>query len=568
MTRPLGWTAGFCAFGALMGGLAAASGGTDTLDLSLFFLVRQDAAVLALMAALLLLLMMMRRGRRRRATIEPATGWPIALVAAAAVAAIAAVGVPLIHHGYPLSMDEFMAVFDSRIFAEGRLFAPVAPEWRDHVAALQPIFRLAVAGDSPWASMYLPVNAAIRAAFAQLGWAGAANAALAALSVVALYGVARRLWPARPDAALVAVLLLATSSQFLVTAMTPYAMTAHLALNLVWLWLHLRDDRIGHAAAIAVGFAAAGLHQVIFHPIFVAPFVLSLWLQRRWGLAAWYTATYAAIGLFWISYWNIALDAGGAAADSAAAVGIGHFAQRVADLLAEADAAGLVFMTRNLFRFVAWQNPLTLPLLAVGLAGLPRLPFPLRPLAGGILLTLAMMTLLLPFQGHGWGYRYLHGLLGSVCLLAAQGWVRATGAPDCRSFDWPTMAASAAFALLVALPLHAVQVERFVRPYAAASEAIARADADIVIIDPTGIWYGADLVRNDPYLRDTPKVMALNHIAGVQLEALCRDYRVALFARAEAERFGIRTAETPGPTPNRELRALMNGRGCGRAPLR
>jgi hypothetical protein len=47
-------------------------------------------------------------------------------------------------------------------------------------------------------------------------------------------------------------------------------MTAHLTLNLIWLCLFLRNDKIGHGAAIAVGFLASGLHQLIFHPL-VAP---------------------------------------------------------------------------------------------------------------------------------------------------------------------------------------------------------------------------------------------------------------------------------------------------------
>ena len=83
-------------------------------------------------------------------------------------------------------------------------------------------------------------------------------------------------------------------------------MPAHLAFNLAWLWLFLRGGKAGHAGAIAVGFLATGIHQLIFHPMFVAPFVLQLWLRRRWGLGALYTLAYAAICLFWIEYWPLA----------------------------------------------------------------------------------------------------------------------------------------------------------------------------------------------------------------------------------------------------------------------
>src|SRR6266852_644436 len=89
-------------------------------------------------------------------------------------------------------------------------------------------------------------------------------------------------------------ILLACSSQFLITAMSPYAMTAHLALNMVWLWFFLRDTRAGHLMAAGVAFVACGLHQVIFHPLFAAPFLLSLLVARRWKLAAYHGVVYAA----------------------------------------------------------------------------------------------------------------------------------------------------------------------------------------------------------------------------------------------------------------------------------
>src|SRR5208282_587380 len=135
--------------------------------------------------------------------------------------------------------------------------------------------------------------------------------------------------------------LLATSSQFLITAMTPYAMTAHLTVNLVWLWLFLRGGRLGHAGAIAVAFLACGLHQLIFHPLFAAPFILQLWLERRYRAALFYTLAYALIGAFWIAYPTIALGlmvgaAPAAGAVQATAAGAG-FRGEVLGLLSEFD---------------------------------------------------------------------------------------------------------------------------------------------------------------------------------------------------------------------------------------
>src|SRR5205085_9236805 len=135
------------------------------------------------------------------------------------------------------------------------------------------------------------------------------NPLLAAVSVGALYRIGRRLWPDSRGTALVPILLLASSAQFLTMAMTSYAMTAHLAVNLLWLWCFLRNDRRGDAGAIAAGFVGTGLHQLLFHPLFVLPFIVSLWFRKQRGRALVYVAAYAAIGLFWTCYWQLILPA-------------------------------------------------------------------------------------------------------------------------------------------------------------------------------------------------------------------------------------------------------------------
>src|SRR5262249_17871163 len=153
---------------------------------------------------------------------------------------------------------------------------------------------------------------------------------------------------------------------FLITAMTPYAMTAHLALNMIWLWLFLRDTRTGHALAAGVAFVACGLHQVVFHPLFAAPFVVSLVWTRRWKLAAWYAAVYGVIGLFWVLYWTFVLRTVPAPIAQSAHVGLGYFVDRIAGML-DLRLAGFFYMALNLLRFLAWQSPIIIPFALVGL---------------------------------------------------------------------------------------------------------------------------------------------------------------------------------------------------------
>jgi hypothetical protein len=443
--------------------------------------------------------------------------------------------------GYPFSIEEFLANFDAEILRHGRAMAPVAPLWRPYVPALQPMFVLATTGGAYWASAYLPVAALFRALAGSLVSAELANPVWSAVSVAAIFGVAGRLWPRRPDIGLAAAVLLAASSQFLVTAMTSYAMPAHLALNLVWLWLFLRGGRLGHAGAIAVAFAACGLHQLPFHPLFAAPFVAQLWLERRWRSAAAYTLAYAAICLFWVFYWNLVLGALGTAEQGALVGGASGFFARAFGLIKDFDLGDLGLMAMNLVRFVTWQDPLLTPLGLIGGAAAIRARGPLRSLALGIVLTTAAMGVVLAYQGYGSGYRYLHGLLGSACLIAAWAWVRLIEPfPEAeRRAAWAGFAGIAAASLLILLPARLAQAAAWARPYVAASAAIASTPADVVIIDERGIQFGRELVRNDPFLRNRPIVVDLAFLSAAQVRDLHARYRVALFDQKTAARLGV-----------------------------
>ncbi|HEY1752554.1 MAG TPA: hypothetical protein VGG29_14945 [Caulobacteraceae bacterium] len=534
-----------------------------------WFLVREDLPVFLAEAAVAVALAwapaawMLRLGRMRRRA--PAPVWVGLLAAACVVAGV--VGFRLVFQGYLLSLDEFLADFDARIFARGELMAPVAAAWREYVPALQPIYMLPVPSHDMWASGYLPAHAAMRAAARTLGAGALLNPLLSALAVVAIYGVARRLWPQRPAMALGAAALLASSSQLVVTAMTAYAMPAHLALNLVWLWLFLRGGKLGHGAAMAVGFLAAGLHQLIFHPLFAAPFVLQLWLDRRWRLAGAYTIAYAAICGFWIEYWQLELGWLGEARGAAASVGGGWFMARLGAFLATIQPGNLGAMAASLVRFAAWQNPLAPPLFLVGAGAALRAKGHLRALLAGVVLMLAIVTLVVPSQTQGWGYRYLHQLLGSVCLIAVWTWTRLTDALPAprRAAAAGAFAAACAVSLLLLAPLHAWQAWAYVRPYAAADALVRQAPEPVVLVDNNRPWFdmGA-VVRNDPFLSRGPKVMLLAALTADQVRALCAQGQVGLFDGRQARALGVDTVDVP-PDPHAvALRRQMAALSCGR----
>jgi hypothetical protein len=545
-----------------------------------FFFVFQDlpvlSAILALVVALRLTPGLSGRVGRRFSAISaspayrrleaPGTAPRLVFCLAALSAIVGWAGFMLVYDSYPLSLDEFMATFGAAIHSRGALMAPVADQWQDYVSALQPQFAFSTDDGAYWASAYLPVNAALRGLARAAGGEALTSPLLAAISMAAVWGVGRRMWPERPSMALIAAALLATSSQFLVTAMTPYAMNAHLAFNLVWLWLFLRGGRLGHAGALAIGFLACGLHQLLFHPLFVAPFVLQLWLERRWRLAGLYTLAYGAFCLFWIDYWPIALWAVGEAPASAsvapAASATEGFLAHALDLAAAFDPAAIGLMAQNLIRFATWQNLLTAPLAALGLLAAFRAKGTPRSLALGLMLTILAMLVLIPYQGHGWGYRYLHGLLGSVCLLAAWAWTRLTeplGSDD-KAIARVGFAVTAALSLLVLLPIRAWQAHRLVHPYALAHAAIDRAGAQLVLVDDKGSWFTTDLVRNDPYLSNHPIILSLGDLETGQASELCARYTISIFDAASAASFGIRNVH---PLPRDPAREAIKAMRCG-----
>ena len=493
---------------------------------------------------------------------------------AALCAIVALIGAHLVYDGYALSLDEFMARFDGVILGHGAPLAPTPAAWRPFLGALQPQFVRATPDGAFWSSTYLPVNAALRAV---AGLAALVSPALAAVSILAVFAVGRRVWPDRPSIALIAAVLLATSSQFLITAMTSYAMTAHLAFNLVWLWLFLRGGRLGHGGALVVGFLACGLHQLAFHPLFVAPFVLQLGLERRWRAATLYTVAYAGICLFWINYDGLAQGLVAAATHattvggaSGPAPGVGGgasgFMAEAAGLLKAFDPAQIGLMAKNLVRFVTWQNLLTPPLvLAGGLAALRAKGTP-RSLILGLVLTTATMFVVLPYQGHGWGYRYLHGLLGSTCLLAAWTWAELTeniGAGQ-RGAMADLFLAAVVVSAGILLPVRAIQTHAFVHPYAMADAAIRHAAGDVVLVDDRASLFTVDLVRNDPLLRNRPLVLQLAALNTEQIRALCAAHTLTVFDRADAARFGIQTFFEPAPSPATAARlSQLRGAACG-----
>lgn len=445
------------------------------------------------------------------------------------------------HHvvlmGYDLSRDEQMANFDAWIFANGRFYWPLPESWQGQARALNTMFMWDVSEPTGWASAYLPVNAMARAAISLIADPAMTSGLFTAVGFLALWRIALRLWPDDGMARIASLALYLGSSQVLINAMTAYAMAGYLALNLVWLMLYLRGRPASDLTALLTGFAASGLHQVIFHPLFAGPFVLLLALQGKWRRFAIYGLGYMVIAAFWFAWplWMSGMIASGPA-DPATVDTI----DRAIGLLAAIDPSAIGFTALNLIRFVAWQHLAFLPLVAAGAVLTWRGDAIARTLLLTIVATFASIGLLLAYQGHGWGYRYAHGVIGPACLLAGYGIceLRRHGLRAGQFVTWTTIAS-----LALALPLHLWMAHRIVAPYAQIDDAIATSKADVAIIDERDAPFANDLILNRPDLSNRPLRLKGGALSDMQIERLCRKWNVMFVDKTMlapiVEMFGI-----------------------------
>ncbi|MGE0423013.1 MAG: hypothetical protein AB7O88_12150 [Reyranellaceae bacterium] len=531
--------------------------GASFENLSMSYLGRQDRWLLVVAA---MIAMVAGWNIRGRGPVLLPLRWQ-APVTALALVVLCYAGHRWLLAGYSLSRDEQMVLFDARIFASGRLVAPLAGEWAPYADALNTWFMLPIRQPAAWASSYLPMNAALHAVVGAVGDAALTGPLLVGVGALALHGCARHLWPGNREAPLLALALYVGSGQIFFTGMTTYAMSAHLALDLVWLWLFLQRRWTADIAALGVGFVATGLHQPLFHPLFAAPVLALLLLERNWRRAALFAAGYGAICVFWLLWpqWMRSLLVGPQSVVAATGV---DYLTRLTDTLRDWRADGFLVMTLNVLRFLAWQHVLLLPLVVAAVAAIRRGGLP-AALACGVVLTIGVMLVILPYQGHGFGYRYLHGVLGSIILLAVYGWLeRVRLHAALRTLMVRTTVAG----LLILLPIQAWMAHGLFAPYARASAAIDGTGADFAIISEEDVHFAHDLVTNRPDLSNRPIRLIAENVNAKLISQLCRSGPsvVVVSDRALAEASAVFGIPTSGRAPKRNagLPAALREAGC------
>lgn len=483
------------------------------------------------------------------------------IVATIVIAGLAYAGWFAVMERFPLSRDEILSDFAAGYLGQGHIAYAIPDDMRSLGEAMMP-WTGTWAANGFLISCYLPVNALLRAGAGLLGDRALAGPLLLMLGCGGLWASARKIWPARRDAAIVAVLMALTSTQLVVTAMTPFAMTAHFALNAVWIAFYLRRDTLGHAVAIVIGLLATGLHQVQFHILFVSGFIVWDYASGRRATALLYLGACIGYLVFWdqlYARYLLALFLGPAPPDAGPhypfAALLKRYAGRIGDLQPVSSFA----------RFAGWQNILLIPLAWSGAQGLrDDEGRPTIAMAFALSCTVGLLSMV--YQGQGYGYRYFHGLIPCFCLLAAAGWVRLSamrGRPMPAALLW----VACGFAVLATAPVALTLSHGFLHPYARAYRVLRAAPADVVLVDGRGGAFIEDLVRIDgPIAR--PILLDLSYVPLRDIRRLCATSRVMIFDAAQARPLGIRSGGDAGTyEPHlRASRTLLARLRCG-APV-
>ena len=431
------------------------------------------------------------------------------LLIAACSALVLCAGTLLVYHDHPLSMDEYAARFQSRIFAAGQLHGSFPPGLVDWLIprGFQNFFLNVSTATGDVAESYWPGFALLLTPFSLIGLPWLCNPVISALTLLVIHRLALEIFDDR-EAAGLALLFTAASPVLFGNGVSYYSMPAHLLANSLFALLLVRPNLPRAFAAGVVGSMALSLHNPVPHLLFAVPWLV--WIvtrQRGIGLLAMLCAGYlplcALLGVGWFLFSNHLVNGGTAAMATAP-----DLMDRLSSLLSVFSLpSSPVLLARliGLAKIWMWAVP-GLLILAIGGAVRSRHSPVCRLFALSALLTLAGYFFVPVDQGHGWGFRYFHSAWMALPLLATAAFYR-TGAPSAAPGifgDGETLnfvSACIVLSLVVGVGYRAWQMQAFVAADLDQLPHYAGTERRVVIIDPGFAYYGADLVQNDPWLR-------------------------------------------------------------------
>ncbi|HRE16060.1 MAG TPA: hypothetical protein PLW86_03205, partial [Rhodocyclaceae bacterium] len=425
----------------------------------------------------------------------------------------------MVYKDHPLSMDEYSALFQAKVFAAGALHGTFPPELLDHLIPreFQNHFLMVNRSSGAVFSAYWPGFSILLTPFVWLGIPWACNPLIVTLSLLLIVRLTRDLTGSSVAAGW-ALLLSLASSAFLINGITYYSMPAHLLFNLAFAWLLLVPSPRRLIAAGMVGGYAAVLHNPFPHFVFCLPWLL--WLlcrkERRWRnllfLGLGYSVVILPLGLGWRLWLLETIRVGVPAipvqelATSAMPTSFFdnavHVFRAYTGFLSWPDELLIYKRLGGVTKLWLWASPLLLLLAWVG--GRNEKQMGLRLLGLSALVTFFAFFFVRFDQGHGWGYRYFHSAWGVLPIFAALGAMKLVEREG--TVVRAQLLVLTLFSLTALNALRLVQVNDFMIQHLAQFPPRLEGGKRIVLHNGRG-YYAYDLIQNDPWLRGNEIVL-------------------------------------------------------------
>jgi hypothetical protein len=422
-------------------------------------------------------------------------------------------GTLYVEHNHPLVPDEYAPLLQSRVFAAGHLTGQFPPELMGRLIPpnFMNHFLYGSFQTGQVASAYWPGFALLLTPFSFLQVPWACNPLLACLALVLIGRLAVRL-TGEAQAAGWAMLLTLASPGFTAMAITYFSMTAHLLINLIFVWLLLEKTPRRLVLAGLTGSVALILHNPVPHALFALPWIVWLALQPAPYRSLRALATgYAPLALIVGFGWAFVLSGiqgnslyGLFPFDGNPLHRIGNFFWdwhiRIRSAIAIPDDDPLGARIAETVRLWNWAVP-GLPLLAAAGWWLGRRDPRLLLLGLSLACTAAGYSFVAFTQGFGWGARYFHPPWGALPILAAVALVSLRPGHVCERLR-TYVASLAVLSLVFATALRAVQIHDEVAMHLANRPPVLPEGRQIVFIAFDKAGYSDTLVQNDLLLRD------------------------------------------------------------------
>jgi hypothetical protein len=472
-----------------------------------------------------------------------------------------AVGTRVVYHDHPLSMDEYAAYFQSRVFAAGHLNGDFPPPLVDWLIprGFQEYFLNASRITGSVAETYWPGFALLLTPFtwADIPWV--CNPVISALTLLVIHRLALVLFNDR-EAAGLALMLTIASPVIFANGISYYSMPAHLLANSLFALLLIRPSPLRAFAAGVVGSFALSLHNPVPHALFAAPWLI--WIATRQdgvrlltALCVGYLPLCILLGVGWFMF-SAHMLGGGGLVTAAGAPGATDRLQGMLSIFSLPKPTVLLARLIGVAKIWIWAVPGLLILAGAGAVRWRQDPV-CRLLTTSALLTVFGYFFVPVDQGHGWGYRYFHSAWMALPLLATAAMFRPVGLNgsqrglrdgSSRTFEDSDTKSYVTTCIMLTLIFgigwRAWQMQEFVAHDLSQLPQYTGTERQVVIIDGTFSFYGADLVQNDPWLREAV-IRMYSHGTAADAQMMANHYPT--LHRVYADRYGTVWSEASAP---------------------